>query len=289
MPLYNFFTKLGTTSYNGEIVVDILKSVRFKEFVKKNIVTYYPYTIKEGERADTIAYNYYDDERYAWVVYLSNNIIDPYHQWPLSVKDFSKFIISKYGSIETAQEKIAFYRNNWYDDDTLITSSAYNALAPSLKNYWSPIIGYNGEIGSYERKKEDTIVETNVIYEIGVNNSDGFILGEKVVQKTSGTISATGWIKSIKENIVVVNNVTGQFNLTAGAVGSITGSTSSVSRSVTSSTLTYRAVPLLEGAYWSPVNYYDYEDELNESRKHIKLIDRQYISTIEDQMSELLS
>lgn len=289
MALYNFFNKLGTISYNGEIVVDILKSVRFKEFVKKNVVTYYPYTIKEGERADTIAYNYYDDERYAWVVYLSNNIIDPYHQWPLSVKDFSKFIISKYGSIETAQEKIAFYRNNWYNDDTLLTTSAFSALSPSLKKYWSPVIGYSGEIGSYERKKEDSIVETNIVYDIGVNSSDNFVEGEKVTQKTSGNITASGWIKSIKEGVLVINNITGAFNLTAGAVGSIIGNTTNTSRTVTSTTLTYRAIPALEAVYWSPVSYYDYEDELNESRKHIRLIDRQYISTIEDQMTELLS
>lgn len=289
MALYNYFSKLGTVSYNGEIVVDILKSVRFKDFVKKNVVTYYPYTIKEGERAETIAYSYYDDERYAWVVYLSNNIVDPYHQWPLTVREFSKHIIVKYGSIETAQEKIAFYRNNWYNDDSLLTTSAYSALDKNLKKYWNPIIGYNGEIGSYERKKDDSVVETNIINEITVNSIDDFVEGEKVTQRTSGVITATGWIKTIKDSKLVVNNITGSFAVTSGSVGSIVGSTSNVSRSATAITETYRAVPLTEGAYWTPVSFYDYEDELNESKKHIKLIDRNYIPAIEDQMTELLS
>jgi len=289
MPLYNYFSKLGTTYYNGEIVVNVLKSVRFKEFVKKNIVTYYPYTIKEGERADTIAFNYYDDERYAWVVYLSNNIIDPYLQWPLSVRDFSKFIIKKYQSIEAAQEKIIFYRNNWYNDDNLLSISAYNALSPTLKKYWSPIIGFNGEIGSYERRKTDNIVETNIIYEIDVNSSENFLENEKVTQRTSGTITATGWIKNIQENTLVVNNIEGEFSATAGPVGAIVGNTSGVSRTVNDKRLIYQAISQLEGTYWSPVSFYDYEDELNESKKHIKLIDKQYIPIIEDQMTELLT
>lgn len=289
MSLFNYFTKLGTVSYNGEIVVDILKSVRFKEFVKKNVVTYYPYTIKEGERAETIAYNYYDDERYAWVVYLSNNIIDPYHQWPLTVKDFSKFIISKYGSIENAMEKIAFYRNSWYNDDSMLTVSAYGALTSNLKKYWSPVVGYNGEIGSYERKKDDSTVETNMIVDIAVNNSEGFIEGEKVTQRTSGAISATGFVKAVKEGVLTVNNISGEFLATGGSVGSIVGNESELSRSITSTTLTYRAIPTDEYVYWAPVSFYDYEDEINESKKHIKLIDRQYIPVIEDQMVELLS
>jgi len=289
MALYNYFSKLGTTTYNGELVVDIIKNVRFKEFVKKNVVTYYPYTVKEGERAETIAYNYYEDERYAWVVYLSNNIIDPYHQWPLSVKDFSKFIIAKYGSIETAQQKISFYRNNWYNDDSILTTSAYSALTGNLKKYWNPIIGYSGEIGSYERKKDDSIVETNLVLDINVNSSDDFIVGERVTQKTSGAVTGAGWIKAIKEGAITINNISGQFSNTSGSVGSIVGSTSEISRTVTEVIETYRAILLIEQAYWSPISFYDYEDELNESKKHIKLIDRQYIPVIEDQMTELLS
>lgn len=289
MSLYNYFSKLGTVNYNGEIVVDILKSVRFKEFVKKNIVTYYPYTIKEGERAETIAYNYYEDERYAWIVYLSNNILDPYYQWPLSVKEFNKFLVAKYGTIEITQQRIAFYRNNWYNDDSLLTPSAFNALAKELKKYWNPIIGYTGEIGSYERKRDDSVVDTNAIIEIAVNSIEDFIEGEKVTQKTSGVVSASGWIKTITESTLVVNNITGTFQATAGAIGSVVGDTSGVSRSVTAATETYRAIPLIEAAYWSPVTVYDYEDEINESRKHIKLIDRRYVPAIEDQMTELLS
>lgn len=289
MSLFNYFTKHGTVSYNGEIVVNIIKSVRFKEFVKKNVVTYYPYTIKEGERAETIAYNYYEDERYAWIVYLSNNIIDPYHQWPLSVKDFSKFIIAKYGSIENAMEKIAFYRNNWYNDDSMLSVSAFGALTSNLKKYWSPVVGFNGEIGSYERKKDDSIIETNFVYDLTVNNSEDFIEGEKITQRTSGTISATGFIKAIKDNILTVNNIAGSFGITGGSIGSVVGSESEVSRSITATNLTYRAIPETEYVYWSPVSFYDYEDELNESKKHIKLIDRQYIPVIEDQMIELLT
>ena len=71
--------------------------------------------------------------------------------------------------------------------------------------------------------------------------------------------------------------------------GSVTDVDTTVSKSVTSSTVVYNGIPLNEMAYWEPVTCFDYENELNESRKIIKLLDRQYLDVIEDQMIELLT
>lgn len=289
MSLYNFFSKLGTVSYNNEIVTNLLTSVKFKEIVLKNNANFYPYVIKEGERPDSIAYHYYEDERYAWLVLLSNSINDPYYQWPLSLNDFNNYLRKKYTSLESAIEKIAFYRNNWYKDDSIITLSAYEALPASRKKYWSPIIGFNSATNSYERKRDDTTLETNKIIEVTVNNTTGFTVGDRVKQKTSGALSATGDVKAIKNSSLVINNVTGGFDVTAGSIGSILNDLETVSKTVTAVTTINIAIPEVEAIYWEPVSFYDYENELNESRKSINLIDRQFLTQIEDEMVELLS
>ena len=116
MSLYNYFSKIGVTPYNGDTVNNIITSIRFKEAVSKYNIVYYPYTIAEGERPDIIASNYYGDERYAWLVLLANNVIDPYYQWPLSTNEFNDYIMDKYGSVAEAFTQIAFYRNNWYNN-----------------------------------------------------------------------------------------------------------------------------------------------------------------------------
>jgi len=281
MSLFNYFTKLGSVSYNNDIVTNIITSVRFKEAVEKQVTVFYPYTIQEGERPDTIAFKYYEDERYAWLVYLSNSIIDPYYEWPLSLNDFNKLILKKYGSIEKSLNKVAFFRNAWYKDDTMLSVSGYNALSTGRKKYWNPIYGYNDTIGSYERKKEDRVVDTNRIVELTLTTSTtGIILGERVKQGT-----ASGDVLAIKSNSVVVSRIRNTF--TAG--GGLTFEDSGESRVSSDVDTIYTAIPADEEAYWEPVSYYDYENELNESRKHIKLIDRQYLTTIEDQMLELLS
>lgn len=289
MALYNYFSKLGTVPYNGDVVNNIITSIRFKKIVDTNNAVFYPYVVEEGERPDQIAGHYYDDERYAWVVYLSNSIIDPYFEWHLTTEQFSNYIIKKYGSIADASEKILFYRNNWYGDDSLLSVSAYEALAAELKPYWNPIVGYSGVVGSYERKKLDTIVETNRVVELTLNSVSDINIGDKVSQKTSGVVTATGFVKAITTDSIIVNNITGAFAVTAGNVGAVTDKLSNYSKSVTDAAVISTPISTASAAYWEAVDAYTYENELNESRKTIRLLDKQYLNTVEDQMIELLT
>lgn len=289
MSLYNYFTKLGTVNYNGDIVSNIISSVRFKELTLLEKANFYPYTIKEGERPDNIAYKYYEDERYAWLIFLCNKIIDPYYEWPLSANDFRDFIIKKYGSIEYASQNVKFYRNNYDTDETILSTTAYDALPAALKKYWNPNFSLAGNVVSYVRKQDDHTVETNKVISLTFSNTDGFINDEKVTQSTSGVITATGQIKFISSTKLVLQHITGTFAATGGSVGSIVGLKSKASKSTSAVTTVHTPLSEAEANYWSPVDAYSYEDELNESRKNIVLIDRAYINTIEDQMIELLS
>jgi hypothetical protein len=45
--------------------------------VIENFDVFYPYIVTEGERPETIAAEYYGDENYAWLIFMSNNIKDP--------------------------------------------------------------------------------------------------------------------------------------------------------------------------------------------------------------------
>lgn len=289
MSLYNYFSKLGSISYNGDVVNNIITSIRFKRFVDENNVVFYPYVVEEGERPDQIAAHYYDDERYAWVVFLSNSIVDPYFEWHLTGDQFKAHIIKKYGSVEEALQTTAFYRNNWYNDDSMITPGAFEALPSNLKKYWNPIVGYTGTIGSYERKRLDTIVETNRVIELTVNTVTDVAIGQKVIQKTSGVTSGEGVVRAITTNSIIINNIVGSFSNTGGSVGSLTDNDASFSKTVSDVEIINTPIPESEASYWSPISFFDYENELNESRKTIRLLDKQYLTTVEDQMVELLA
>jgi len=289
MSLYNYFTKIGTIDYNGSIVNNIITSVRFKEVTRKLAAIYYPYVVKEGERPDNIAANYYDDERYAWVVYLSNTIVDPYFEWPLSQNELNKFLSAKYGSVPLASERIVFFKNNFTTDETILSVSAYEALTSRLKKYWNPNVNFSGSIVSYSRRPDTDVVETNKTVTLALSSSTGFILNERVVQRTSGVISAAGQVKHISNTAIILQHIEGAFAATGGSIGAAVGNISGTSKSVSSATVINTSIPADEAVYWTPVTAYDYEVELNDAKRNIQLLDKQYINSVEDQMLELLA
>lgn len=92
-----YFESFPTVEYEGYRVKDITRRNAFTKILAENPSLYLPFTVKEGERPEDIANYYYGSTDYTWVVYMSNNILDPYHQWPMAEADFNNYLIEKYG------------------------------------------------------------------------------------------------------------------------------------------------------------------------------------------------
>lgn len=264
---FNFFP---STEYANTIVTNLISKVKFDQSVQKNLAVFYPYTVEQGERPDQIAARYYDNPELDWVIYLANDIMDPYYDWPLSQNQLYEYLSAKYGSISEAQAKIVFYRNNYASDDTALSISSYNALSSSLKKYFKPILGLNGIVVSYERKESDLVLETNKVIDLTIS-SGSFSVGDRFVQGNS-----SGFVTFANTSHVVVDKVTGSFT-----TGSATGAT------ITAANTVSQPIPDLEASYWEPVTAYTYEEELNESKLHIKVLDKAYVGKIEKDMREL--
>ena len=273
------FSKYPTINYSNATVTNIFVRTAIRESIRNNVSVFYPYTIKENERPDIIAQDYYGDPTYDWLIYLANDIIDPYYEWPLSNYDFQAFITNKYGSIQVAQQQIEFWRVNWYNDDSFISTSSYSALTSELRKYWTLDAEFNT---NYVRKQDDTALETNKIIEVVVANSTGFNIGDRITQTVSGNITATGFISLINDNTLVCKNIIGTF------ATSVNAASSTKSSNVTGVTTIVNNIPGSEVNYWEYVTRYDYEVELNEQHKHIQVIDRNYVLRIENELRELI-
>lgn len=272
---FNFFP---STNYANNIVTNVIAKIKFDQSVQENLAIFYPYTIQQGERADQIAARVYDDSTLDWIIYLSNNITDPYYDWPLSQEQFNQYILAKYGTIPKAEE-IAFYRNNYADDDTMLSPSAYNLLSTSIKKYYSPVIGFNDQIVSYQRKQLDHVVETNIVQSLSLSSVTGFQVGEKIIQNSN-----SGYINYKGSTYILISKVTGSIT-----TGSITGSTSGTTATVTGSSILNYTIPVSEIPFYSPVTFLTYEEEINESKYNIRILDRSYIGKVQKDMRELLS
>ena len=77
-------------------VTDITRRFSVANFIRNARVTFDEYIIQDGERPDIIAHGYYDDSTLDWLVLLTNEIQDPYFEWPLSYDQFNAMILHKY-------------------------------------------------------------------------------------------------------------------------------------------------------------------------------------------------
>jgi len=282
-----YFSNFPVISYNGSLVKNIFARVKISDKVFEYSKNFYPYQMKEKERPDMVAYDYYEDQYNDWLVLMANKVIDPYHGVYLSDADFTNHIVKKYGSISNAQEKIVGYRNNWYTDDQTLTPSAYNALAAVQKKYWAPVISASGSINGYDRAQLDVTVTTNKVISLDTTFSIGnnFSVDEKISLKSGSTFVANGIVKFSNSSITVVHHIEGEFSSNASYTLTSSANTATINDVNTLS----ENFDAAEVVYYSPYSAYDFENELNESKRNIDLLDNRYSATVERQLRSLLN
>lgn len=277
-----FFKYFPTLFHSNTVATNIIARIRFEESVTKNLALFLPYQIQDGQRADQIAEQYYNDSTYDWIIYLSNNITDPLHQWPKTQDIFENFITAKYGSIANAQQQIAYYRVNYETDDRVISTSAYDALGTVEKQYWAPILSYNNRVINYERKELNDVVETNQI--VSLTGTFGAFTENNMIKQSS---SVTGTISFANSTNLIIKHVSGTwqanttvYHMTTNAIANATiASVSTIATPIGSN----------EQAYWTSVSQYDVEFETNEAKRHIVLLSSAYVNQIEKDMKDLMA
>lgn len=279
----NYFNKLPTINYNGFAAKNLLARAVISDTTKNNDTVFYPYTIQEDDgRIDNISQNYYDSPGYTWLIWHTNNIIDPYYGTPLTDQDLYWFIDSKYGSFSDAERKIAFYRSNWESDSRILTQEQFDALQDSEKKYWDPRLDLNLQVSGYDRKAETRIVNTNkILYiEFELTSGPGFSLDEKVFHDTS----TWGWSTTTDTNAVMLQHINGEFS-----VGdTIEGETSGTVATITTVSVISQTSAAENPLYWEAVSYAQFEQEENEKKRDIRLLDNRYKSQIETDLKRVM-
>ena len=281
----SYFSKFPTIVYNNTLCRDLSRRIKIDDKTRNALTLYYTYTLEDGDRADIIADAYYKEPQMDWLLWLTNEIIDPYYDWHLSDRDFNDYLVKKYGSPEAAIKKIAYYRNNWYDDAQQITPSYYdNHLQLTWRKYYSPFYGKGAQILYYTRRQIDWTQETNKIYKLSVANTTPFVQDELVDVYTSATRSGGGEITAIADTYIMIKSIDGEFTIN----DSVVGETSNNGQTVTASELMYEAIAEDEGVFWSPVTYYDIENERNAYNRTILILDKAQTRPVLKQIETVL-
>lgn len=285
-----YFSKFPLTRYSNSVAVDITKRVKLLDRVSNNPFAFFPYDIANGERADNFSNRYYDDPFASWIIYLSNNIVDPYYEWYLQNNELEELIIKKYGSIEQAKLKIKYYRNDWENKEPL-SVSGYASLPDQLKFYWKPVYT-STSIKEYKRVEEDWTFNTNKIAAYTVSNTS-FTYDEVCDIVFSAGQIGKGQVVQSSSNTVYLKNISGTHvaNSSVPITGSsyIYGKESQVNTVFTAAQVKSDGIPSEELSYYVPITYYDYEVEKNEFNRSIRVIDSRFKSLAADNLRTLMS
>lgn len=149
---------------------------RFKivKDVIDNIATYQPYTIKDGDTPDNLAEKVYGNPEAYWIILYANGMIDPQYDWPLNTDAFSKYIIDKYGSIETAQTTYHHYEKVVTREESLTGEITTNRFIINQTNVASSLSE------SLSNIPYDTYQNLTATQSVETHNMDGSTVVETV-------------------------------------------------------------------------------------------------------------
>jgi len=134
-----YFSYFPTTLYKSSdsgndlnLVTNLMTRFKMQESLKTNSAAYTTYSIKDGDTPEILAYKFYGDVEYHWVILTYNNLLDPQFNWPLEERTLNRYINSKYESLaDTANNEtgLIWSRSNihsYYKELTTVTSKNFS-------------------------------------------------------------------------------------------------------------------------------------------------------------------
>ena len=141
---------------NFTLVKDIMSRVKIVSGAKENILNFDYYDVKDGETPEMIAQKYYGDVNLHWTIFIVNDIIDYYEDWPMSVQRFEEFVKEKYDN----PQAIHHYEITQTSGDTTVTID----VGMNTTDYsGTPISNYTYEDRLQEKKRQIRLIQPQYI------------------------------------------------------------------------------------------------------------------------------
>ena len=143
-----------TSAFDFEIVKNLFKRAVMRQDVINDVVNFTKYSVRDDERPDQIAYDFYRDAGLDWVILTTNNIIHVRDEWPMGNQDFLTYLNGKYTSEELSN--IHHYETKLITDSRERTIQKAGLYVPSDHS-----ITYvdNGVVKTQSQIKQVTFLE----------------------------------------------------------------------------------------------------------------------------------
>ena len=299
LPNLSYVSRFSGANRNDERieVKNLFKRAKLRSDIDAAITAFNYYKISEGERPDTLAQKIYNDSELDWVILVTNNITNVRDQWPLHGRNFTNYLLSKYGTSDMTEEEKYAKLNEVKHYETTAVKDQYNRslLEAGL------IVDKDFTFTSTKELTRNTVVseiELLLPFPISVN------AGDVIVQPTatSGGYTFTGGSGTVKTSVVgknriILNGIAGTFITTTSGLDAgnpllsngtiITNSGTSMNPIKIYTTHKTNTLPTTVNPV-KGVSYYDYEVKMNEEKRKIKVLKPEYLSVFISDMRSIM-
>ena len=92
----NLLHKVSSQEYIQ--IKNIFRRVKIQDWIQDNVQFFNKYTIRDGERPDTMAERLYGTSERDWIIILTAGITNIRNDWPLGNYDLNRYAEAKYGT-----------------------------------------------------------------------------------------------------------------------------------------------------------------------------------------------
>ena len=134
---------------------DIFRRIKIK--TKNQLLDFDFYDVQNGEAPEIIAHKYYGDPELHWTILVANDIVDYYHDWPMSQQTFEQYVKERYGNPNAVHH---YEVTQTSGDTTEVINVGMNTT-----DYGSalPISNYQYEMSLQEQKSQIRLIKPQFI------------------------------------------------------------------------------------------------------------------------------
>jgi hypothetical protein len=235
---------ISGTGLEFDKVTNIMNRAKIRDYIKKNTSIFYDYKLQEGDNAEIIAYKYYGNVKFYWVILMMNDIADARFDMGLDYKSFTSYVNCKYPGV------------------TLNVTSV-NGLLRKGARITGQISGAEGIILDWNSStKQISIEETKGEFQTGEQANTMIIVDEgKITSTVTFGQSKVGRIQAVHHYENTVDNII-------------------IDRDA------YFELPSNQRRIVSNLTY---EQELNEEKRNIRLLKKEYVPKVIKEIELLMN
>ena len=158
----SYFTQFPLMAYdvagnkNYKLLPDILRRVKLRSGLRSGSFLFDNYDVQDGEKPEDVAFKWFGDAEYHWVILMTNNITDRYYQWPLTQPQFQEHLKDKYGA--GSEDAVHHYEITQTSGPT--SSRDYSHMVECNSDEDNPSIISNRD---YEQRKQDEYRQIRIL------------------------------------------------------------------------------------------------------------------------------